>query len=398
MIKRTHLPQLMLLTVGLTSGIEYYFLPNEAEKQKEIIQYIEKSAAPVVTRQDKRIRLTPKNAKSVFRQHGLLWCEKALKKQGCSRISAGDILTLSLKKEKGIRTVLDAVCYTADDFGYKINISDKTVSRFKLKRTSQVISGNYQKSFQHTVLSHKLPKELASEALKALSLATDVKKNLKPGVKVQLLYSTVELPDKSRFNSRLQYVGLEGKTVGKVKPEAFIFVHGNTKGCYGSDGKLLVRDTLKLPIRSRFSFRDGFGYRKDPFTHERRFHSGLDLAAPRGTPVYPAAGGTVVHCGYQSGYGKIVEVRHTGTMRTRYAHLHQIKVKHGQSIDASTMIGTVGATGRATGNHLHYEVIKNGQHINPRKFTILDNIALAGKLMVAFKGFKAHCQKLACKV
>jgi murein DD-endopeptidase MepM/ murein hydrolase activator NlpD len=388
MIKRTHLPRLLLLTVGLTSGVEYYFLPREAEKQQEIIQYIEKSSVPVITRQNKTIRLTPKNAKSVFRQHGLLWCEKVLKKQGCLRISSGDVLTLSLKKEKGLTTVLNAICYTADDFGYKIDATHKVVVRFKLKRTVKSVSNDFKKSFQHTVAAHKLPKEVISEALRSLALATDTKKNLKPGVKVQLVYSTIELPDKTHFNSRLRYVGL----TGKVKAEVFVFDHGSAKGCYGADGKLLAHNTLKLPIRNRFAFRDGFGYRKDPFTRERRFHSGLDLSAPRGTPIYAAAGGTIVHCGYQSGYGKIVEIRHTGTMRTRYAHLHQIKVKTGQTIDASTVIGTVGATGRATGPHLHYEVIKNGQHVNPRKFAMLDNIALAGKAMAAFKGFKTQCQ------
>jgi len=388
MIKRTHLPQLMLLTVGLTSGVEYYFLPHQVEKQKEIIQYIEKSTVPVVTRQDKKIRLTPKNAKAVFRQHGLLWCEKALKKQGCSKITSGDLLTLSLRKEKGVTTILDAVFYTADDFGYRINASEKTVTRFKLKRVSKVISNDYQKSFQQTLSSHKLSKDIVNEALKALSLSTNVKKSLKPGVKVQLLYSTVELPDRTRFNSRLKYVGL----AGKAKAEVFVFASGHTKGYYGADGKLLVRDVLKLPIHSRFSFRDGFGYRSDPFTHERRLHSGLDLAAMRGTPVYSAALGTVICCGHQNGYGKTVEVRHTGTMRTRYAHLHQIKVRPGQMIDASTMLGTVGSTGHSTGPHLHYEVIKNGQRVNPRKFTFLDNVALAGKLLVGFKNFKAQCQ------
>ncbi|MEK7654950.1 MAG: M23 family metallopeptidase [Pseudomonadota bacterium] len=388
MIKRTHLPRLLLLTIGLTSGLEYYFLPRAVQNQQAIIQQITKATAPVITRQDKKIRLTPKNAKSVFRQHNLLWCEKVLKKQGCSKISHGDILTLSLQKEKGKTTILNAICYTSDDFGYKINATDKTVTRFKLKRGLKVVSSDFKKSFQHTVAAHKLPKEIIGEAMRSLALATNTKKTLKPGVKVQLVYSTVELPDKTRFKPCLKYVGL----TGKEKAEAFIFSHGGINGCYGADGKQLVRDTLKLPIRSRFCFRDGFGYRKDPFTRERKFHSGLDLSAPRGTPIYAAAGGTIVHCGYQSGYGKIVEIRHTGTMRTRYAHLHHIKVKPGQTIDSSTVIGTVGATGRATGPHLHYEVIKNGQHVNPKKFAMLDAVALAGKMMVAFKGFKAQCQ------
>lgn len=390
MIKRAHLPRLLLLTVGLTSGVEYYFMPHEVSKQKEIIQYIAKTSAPIITRQDRTIRLTPKNAKSIFRQHGLLWCEKALKKQGCARISQGDVLMLSLQKEKGKTTVLNATCYTADDYGYKINPTEKTVSRFKLKRTVKVVSSDFKKSFQHTVGSYKLPKEIVSEALRSLSLATNTKNNLKPGVKVHVLFSSVELPNKTRFNPQLKYVGLGGK----AKAEVYVFKNGTAKGCYGPDGKLLVREALKMPLRSRFSFRDGFGYRRDPFTNERRFHKGVDLSAPRGTSIYAAAGGTIVYCGYQGGYGRVVEIRHTGTMRTRYAHLQQIKVKPGQTIDTSTVIGSVGASGRATGPHLHYEVIKNGQHVNPKKFAALDNEALTGKLMVTFKGLKSQCQKM----
>lgn len=214
------------------------------------------------------------------------------------------------------------------------------------------------------------------------------------GVKIQFVYSTIELPGNPFFGSELKHIGLRGKT----KVDVFAFNQGQKRGYYTADGKQLVHDTLKNPIRSRFSFRDGFGYRKDPFTHERRFHSGLDLSAPRGTPVYSAASGTVVYCGHNGGYGKIVEVRHTGTMRTRYAHLHHIKVKLGQTIDATTVVGTVGSTGRSTAPHLHYEVIKNGQRVNPRKFSILDNNALSGKLLAAFNGIKAQCHKALTKV
>jgi murein DD-endopeptidase MepM/ murein hydrolase activator NlpD len=95
------------------------------------------------------------------------------------------------------------------------------------------------------------------------------------------------------------------------------------------------------------------------------WHPGLDFPAPRGTPVYAAASGIVVGAGWNDGYGKSVLIRHAGGVDTRYAHFWRILVRVGQFVGAGARIGRVGATGFATGPHLHFEVIVGGADVDP---------------------------------
>ncbi len=111
-----------------------------------------------------------------------------------------------------------------------------------------------------------------------------------------------------------------------------------------------------------------FGLRKDPFHGTTKRHSGLDLAAPRGTPVLAMAAGTVVSAGRRGGYGNCVELRHDNGVVTRYAHQDSLEVQPGQRVTAGTRLGTVGSTGRATGPHLHLEVRVEGRAIDPYDF------------------------------
>ena len=120
---------------------------------------------------------------------------------------------------------------------------------------------------------------------------------------------------------------------------------------------------LQLPVQAPVSSR--FGLRKDPFTGRTRFHKGLDLSAPEGMTVVPALPGTVVSARYENGYGNTVVVRHSGGLLTRYGHLGSIRVKAGDVIDSAAALGTVGSTGRSTGPHLHFEVIRSGERIDP---------------------------------
>ena len=123
---------------------------------------------------------------------------------------------------------------------------------------------------------------------------------------------------------------------------------------------------FRWPTRGRIS--DGYGWRKHPVYKRRLFHAGIDIAAPRGTPIEAAADGEVIFAGWRSGYGKLVILRHKNGYTTRYAHCSAIRVRRGQMVKAGQRVAQVGATGVATGNHLHFEVRRNGKHVNPRLF------------------------------
>lgn len=109
-----------------------------------------------------------------------------------------------------------------------------------------------------------------------------------------------------------------------------------------------------------------FGYRSDPFTASKTFHSGIDLAAWRGTPIHASAKGKVVFAKMSyGGYGNLVKIDHGNGIITKYAHMHEISVKKGDIVERGQKIGKVGSTGRSTGPHLHYEITLFDKPVNP---------------------------------
>jgi len=110
----------------------------------------------------------------------------------------------------------------------------------------------------------------------------------------------------------------------------------------------------------------GFGYRIDPLYKDSRLHAGLDFSAPTGTPIYATADGEVQIAGFNTdGYGNKVVINHGYGFQTLYAHMVRVKAKVGQSVKRGEVIGYVGSTGKSTGPHLHYEVIKRGAKVDP---------------------------------
>jgi len=120
-----------------------------------------------------------------------------------------------------------------------------------------------------------------------------------------------------------------------------------------------------IPVKSAFRYSSSFGFRRDPKTGGRRMHSGVDFAGPVGTPLYATADGVVTHAGWSSGYGRLVKIQHEFGIETRYAHQSRILVKVGQRVSRGERIGDMGASGRVTGPHLHYEVRIGGKAVNP---------------------------------
>lgn len=111
-----------------------------------------------------------------------------------------------------------------------------------------------------------------------------------------------------------------------------------------------------------------FGYRRSPFSRRWKFHSGIDVAAPRGTPIYAAAPGVVTFAGYNQGYGRMIEIDHGHGVHTRYAHNTSHFVGEGEVVEIGDCIATIGSTGRTTGPHLHFEVLIDGQQADPLEY------------------------------
>lgn len=138
---------------------------------------------------------------------------------------------------------------------------------------------------------------------------------------------------------------------------------------YLRENKEAVLSTPSIwPTKGRIT--SSFGYRSGPTTGYRSLHKGLDIANKIGTPVVAPARGTVTFAGWDKAYGKSIMINHGNSIVTRYAHLNDINVKVGQTVQRNEVIGALGNTGRSTGPHLHYEVMVGGVHVNPMRYIL----------------------------
>ena len=156
---------------------------------------------------------------------------------------------------------------------------------------------------------------------------------------------------KSRFQQEEQELRVES-----VRIAAFLQGQSNTPPTVSPKGMIWP---VHGPVTS------GFGWRVHPVFHTRRFHSGIDISAPYGTPIHAAASGKVIFAGAQTGYGNYVIVYHGGKIATLYAHMSSIGVANGAQVVQGQTIGRVGCTGYCTGPHVHFEVRVNGNPVDP---------------------------------
>lgn len=143
------------------------------------------------------------------------------------------------------------------------------------------------------------------------------------------------------------------------------------------------RGTMRMPVSGRLT--SGFGMRLHPLLGYSRFHRGIDIGAAYGAPIVAASDGTVAFAGWHGGHGKYVKLNHASGLATGYGHMSRIAVRSGMRVRQGQVIGYVGSTGLSTGPHLHYELYKNGQAINPKsvKFTMAP--LLAGRELARFR-------------
>ena len=194
-----------------------------------------------------------------------------------------------------------------------------------------------------------------------------------------------------------KFINNEGKTV-KINDPAYLklysrgtpltyylFSTSEFSEYFDENGKGMTKSLMKTPINgSKLS--SGFGMRKHPISGYDKLHKGVDFAAPSGTPIFAAGNGIIDSIGNNGGYGKYIRIRHDSTYKTAYAHMKKFKkgLYKGARVKQGDVIGYVGTTGKSTGPHLHYEIIKKGKQINPKKLKLPSGRNLSQKEMLDF--------------
>lgn len=211
-----------------------------------------------------------------------------------------------------------------------------------------------------------LPDAVASQLAEIFSAEIDFHRQLRKGDTFSVVYESLSADGETvPWNEGAgRVVAAEFVNAGKVH-QAVWFVGGQGRGAYfAPDGSSRQRAFLASPlVFSRVT--SGFAMRLHPLSRSWRAHNGVDYSAPTGTPVRSVADGVVKFAGRQNGYGNVVEIAHKQDRTTLYAHLSRIDVRPGQKVEQGATIGAVGATGWATGPHLHFEFRVAGRHEDP---------------------------------
>jgi murein DD-endopeptidase MepM/ murein hydrolase activator NlpD len=240
-----------------------------------------------------------------------------------------------------------------------------------------------------------VPPGITVDLIRLFSWDVDFQRDIRAGDGFEALFEEVSLEDQSGAvrGGDLLYAGLalSGETL-----DAFRFEPQDGEVEYfDRTGRSLRKFLLRTPVDgARLS--STFGMRRHPILGYSRMHQGVDFAAPSGTPIYAAGSGRVVAAGRNGGYGNYIRVRHSGEYSTAYAHLSRFAkgIKSGQRVRQGQVIGYVGTTGRSTGPHLHYEVLRNDQQINPLQIKQPPTTQLAGADLQRFNEEVARIDRL----
>lgn len=246
------------------------------------------------------------------------------------------------------------------------NNKGQFVSRFDtppLVATQRLAGGVIQSSLFAATDAANIPDGVAVQMAEMFSGDIDFRRSLRKGDRFSVVYESLEADGEPLRAGRV--LSAEFHNGGKAHQAIWFQAPGAEKGSYYAlNGESLRRAYLTSPLEfSRVS--SGFAMRFHPIHHTWKAHLGTDFAAPTGTAVRTIGDGTVEFAGVQNGFGNVVFIKHRNQHVTVYAHLSRVDVRPHQAVSQGQTIGAVGATGWATGPHLHFELRVNGQHQDP---------------------------------
>ncbi len=271
--------------------------------------------------------------------------------------------------------------------GFKVDKFAAILTK-KLRR----IGGNIKSSFHSTAHKLHVPKKVINEAIKALSYTVNFQHGIRRGDPFELLYEEFQDSNGKAIKSgSLLYIAVSANG----HPHKLYHFKGasGVSGYYNAKGESVVRALLQTPIDPRkMRITSGYGPRTHPIKGYRRDHKGIDFGAPIGTAVMSAGDGVVIKAGYHGDFGNYVRIRHASTYETEYGHLSKIFVRVGTHVSQGHHIGNVGATGLATGPHLHFGVLYKSHHVNPMTIKQLPTTQLAKNDLTKFNLLKTEVE------
>ncbi len=250
-------------------------------------------------------------------------------------------------------------------------------------------------SLYETALKQDIPRPIIDQMVRTFGNDVDFQRGVSAGDSIDAFYDDGDEADGSHAELLFASITTHGDT---FKFYRFQSPDDQSVDFYEPDGSSTRKFLLRKPIATG-KFTSGFGVRYHPILHYSRPHNGVDWGAPIGTPIFAAGNGAIIKAGWSSGYGRRVEIQHINGYVTTYNHMSAFGrgIKEGINVSQGQIVGYLGASGLATGPHLHYEVIVNGHYVDPMRVKLARTRQFDGKLLVAFKRERDRIDALMAK-
>ncbi len=314
------------------------------------------------------------------------------------KLRVGQVLTVVMAPpdEDAGRAVLHGITLASSP-GYSVEVGRAAVGDFYAAREIEVpmarqlihIGGRIDSSLYQSAIEVGMPVSVLMELIKAFSFDVDFQREIQRGDSFTVLFE--RFVDDTGLMTREGAVLFGELTLSGERLRIYRNVLADgTVEYYNEDGHSIRKALLRTPIDGA-RLTSGYGKRKHPINGYTKMHRGVDFGAATGTPIVAAGGGVVEMAGWNGGYGRYVRIRHKGQYATAYAHMKSIAkgVKKGKRVRQGQIIGYVGASGKATGPHLHYEVLRNGRQVNPLSVRLPTGVKLEDAALAAFERVRA---------
>ena len=276
-----------------------------------------------------------------------------------------------------------------DDGGY---LAQETAITFDVQIEGH--RGIITNSLYEDATAAGVPVPLLIEMIRALSYDIDFQREIQPGDAFEVVYEAhYDQTGQLAKTGTILYIGmtLSGKELSLYH---YIPESGN-EDFFDGKGQSVRKALLRTPVDGA-RITSNFGMRKHPILGYNKMHKGVDFGAPTGTPIYAAGDGVIEYADWNKGYGKYVRIKHNGTYSTAYGHMSKIAkgINKGTHVQQGEIIGYVGATGQATGPHLHYEVLVEGSQVNPLDIKLPSGEKLEADELDAFQRVREEIDRL----
>lgn len=264
--------------------------------------------------------------------------------------------------------------------GFQADEVQKPLARQTVRAEGTITSSLYQDAVKAGV-----PAGVIVEMIRALSYDVDFQRDIQRNDTFAVMFDRMINEDGE--TARIGDMGYAELTLGGAAHRIYRFVTPDgIADYYNAKGESVRKALLKTPIDGA-RLTSGFGSRMHPILGYTVGHKGVDFGASTGTPIQAAGSGVVVEADWKGAYGRYVKIRHNNSFSTAYAHLSQFGrgISAGARVQQGQIIGYVGATGRVTGPHLHYEVLVDNKQVNPLSVKLPTGTKLAGKTLTAFQ-------------